>query len=152
MRKRDVQLVMRMLALLLVAVVAALGVLIVLQNSELDKLVGASRLRTALVVLAPVASIALINYSMVAKSIVRESLLTEVYILAGTTLAYLAVVLSVLFGTAVEVETCPFYKPFCQDEIGIRTNWHLGVLFSVASLTVLVAALRRAGILRRSEA
>lgn len=130
--------------------VAALAAVITLQNRALDVLVEPSFLRTLLTVAAPLACIALVNFSLSVKSFGNKSLGTELLIVLGAMQVYLAVVLSILFGTpyVANADRCTMWKPLCREHLSVVPDWRLGAAFALCGVLSLIAALRRSSVLK----
>jgi hypothetical protein len=123
--RRLTRLLLRVLTLVILSLVLALGALVVMENGELRRVWPPTPLRTALVVLGPVAAIWLTHFTLGVKSFGHRSLASE--LLAGLvpTLTYLGVTLS-LIGDVGPGPACAWWDPFCQPRAGLpRPDWRV---------------------------
>lgn len=111
--RRLTRLLLRVLTLVILSLVLALGALVVLENAELRRVWPPTPLRTLSVLAAPVAAIWLTNFTQAVRSFGHRSLVSEVLIASVPTLTYLAITLS-LIGSLGEIAGCSWFDPFCE--------------------------------------
>lgn len=143
--RRLTRLLLRVLTLVILSLVLALGALVVMENGELRRVWPPTPLRSALVVLGPVAAIWLMNFTLAVKSFGHRSLVSEVLVGLVPTLTYLGVTLS-LAGSVGSGPACAWWDPFCEPQPGMPLpDWRVLALGLIGAGACLGLLWRREG-------
>ena len=118
--RRTTRIVFRLMTLIILALVLAVGSLVVMENAELRRVWPPTALRTTLIIIGPIAGIWLMNFTLAVKSFGHRSLLSEMLIGLTPTLVYLGIVLSMMTGIG-HTTPCPWWNPFCVAEAIVPT-------------------------------
>lgn len=105
-RKSDAKLINRAAIVSITALALGLGVAVAQQSGEFTKLLPATEAREALFFVAPLATLATVQYTLAGKSFSFKSLTVEGLMLSGAYAWFLAVVLRGYFGVAKVRDDC----------------------------------------------
>lgn len=148
MTSRDVKFVTRVIVMTMVALAAALGVRVVMESAELAKVVKPTPLRDMLSFVAPVASLAIIHYTLALRAYGIRSLQTEGITFLSVVCVFLAITLPYYFGPQVPVfvSECAWWKAWGCRAVEVQLNYWLLATIVVVGFVALVSALKREGI------
>ncbi len=152
MNKRDTKFISRIIVLTMTALVLGLGARVVLENAELTKILPRSGLRDLLLVIAPLASLMAIQYTLAVKSFGMRSLYTEGMVFFFCASVFLAITLAHFFGQTVELppEECPWWRVLgCASTAQTQANYIWSPLIISCGFVALFLALQRENILSR---
>lgn len=150
MTSRDVKFVVRIIVMVMMALVAALGARVVLESAELAKIVGRTPLRDMLILFAPIASLAIIHYTLALRSYGIRSLQTEGLTFLAAVCVFLAITLPYYFGSpvSVSVSECAWWRLWGCSAVEIRLNYWLLSLTGVVGVVALLCVLKREKVMR----
>lgn len=141
MTKRDVKFIMRIVIMVMMALVAGLGVRVVLESVELLKIAPRTPLRDMLIFVSPIASLAILHYTLALRSFGIRSLQTEGLTFIAVVCVFLAITLPYYFGSPAS--KCAFWKILgCNDRVAKLNYWLLSVI-GLVGLVALFLTLRR---------
>ena len=142
--------VYRVMVLAALAVVMGIGVVVVKESREMQKLIEPSFARDLLLLMAPLAGLAMIGYSLTSKMFSSGGLLGEFIALLGSYSLFLAVALPSFFKRELKPdEACEFWQFFCDDQLLVRDN-RIVFLFVGLAAVFFVLSLTRARLLPKS--
>lgn len=150
MTSRDVKFVMRIIVMMMMALVAALGARIALESAKFEKVVGRTPLRDMLILFAPIASLAIVHYTLALKSYGIRSLQTEGLTFLAVVCAFLAITLPYHFGSQVPVSIseCAWWKLWGCSADEVKFNYWLLSVIAVVGVVALAHVLRREKVMR----
>ncbi|WP_132460329.1 hypothetical protein [Rhodovulum marinum] len=122
----------RIVTLFVVACVMALGAIFVLDSSELAKVTGEASTRQVLVLAAPLAGLALTNFSMFSRSSGQKDFVLEILIVSVAYCLFLAITLPFAFRHDSE---CKLFGYFCEE-----TSLVIPTVSTIALVAVLASA------------
>lgn len=145
MTRRDMKFVSRCLIISLIALVMSIGVRVVLESGELEKLIPRSPLRDFLLFFGPLVSLMAFHYMLAVKSFGFRTLVAEGLAYSVAMFLFLAVTLSYYFGHIVRVEAvCPAWKIWgCHPAEARSPNIALAAALILAAVAAAVTLLRR---------
>lgn len=147
MGRREERFVHRVGVLAMLAVVMGIGVVVVKESREIQKLIEPSNARDLLLLLAPFAALAMTGYTLAGKMFSSGGLIGEFFGLIGSYFLFLAVALpSFLKREVPSAEACNFWQIFCEETLTVRDH-RISVLLFILSLLLISASLWRAGVL-----
>lgn len=147
MGRREERFVHRVVVLAMVALVMGIGVVVVKESRELQKLVEPSTARNLLLLSAPLAGLAMTGYTLAGRTFSSGGLLGEIIGLIGSYFLFLAVALPSFSKREVtSVEVCNFWQVFCEETLSVRDH-RIALLFIVLSAVFTSVSLWRAGVI-----
>ena len=145
--RREERFVHRVIVLAMLSIVMGIGVVVVKESREMQKLLEPSTARDFLLLLAPIAALATTGYSLAGKMFSSGGLIGEFLGLFGSYFLFLAVALPTFLKRRVSSEeACRFWQIFCEETLLVRDN-RITLLFLIVSLLLFSASLSRAGVL-----
>lgn len=149
--RREERFVHRVVVLAISAIVMGIGVVVVKESREMQKLIEPSTARDLLLLLAPFAALAMTGYTLAGKMFSNGGLIGEFIGLIGSYFLFLAVALpSFLKREVSSPEACSFWQIFCEETNSVRDH-RLTLLFLVLSSLLVSASLWRSGIFSRDS-
>ena len=131
--RREERFVHRVVVLTMVATVMGIGVVVVKESREMQKLIEPSTARDLLLLFAPLAGLAMTGYSLTGKTFSSGGLLGEFIALIGAYSLFLAVALPSFFRRELaSAEGCKFWQVFCEETLSVRDH-RITLLFIVMS-------------------
>jgi hypothetical protein len=145
--RRDERFVHRVVVLTMIAIVMGIGVVVVKESREMQKLIEPSTARDLLLLLTPFAGLAMTGYTLAGKTFSSGGLLGEFIGLTGSYCFFLAVALPEFFKRELaSEEVCKIWQIFCEETHSARDN-RITLLFIVLYLVLVTASLWRAGVI-----
>lgn len=146
MGRREERFEHRCVVLAMLAVVMGIGVVVVKESREMQKLIEESTARDLLLLFAPFAALAMTGYTLAGKMFSSGGLLGELIGLIGSYFLFLAVALpSFLKREVASVEACSFWQIFCEETLSVR-DYRISLLFIILSSLLVSVSLWRAGV------
>lgn len=130
---------------MMTALVLGLGVRVFLESAELAKVVKQTQMRDTLVFLSPIASLAMIHYTLALKSFGLRSLQTEGLTYLAAVCGFLAITIPYYFGSpvSVSISECAWWKLWGCSTFEVRLNyWLLSIIVTIGA-AALVRALKQ---------
>jgi len=105
--------------MVMAALTLGLAVRLILENSELEKLLPATPTRTLLLIIAPLTSLALLHLTLAARTMSVRCLAIEIATLLGEAALFMAIVSPLLIGSGmtVTIDDCDRWLRACPDEL-----------------------------------
>lgn len=131
-RKADAKLINRAAIINITALALGLGIAVAQQSPEFAKLMPASQTRDILFFIAPLATLASLQYTLAGKTYSYKNLATESLILSGAYMWFLAVVLRGYVGSIKVRENCGWMRDrlFGCDQTWAPNNFlTIGLIF-----------------------
>ena len=145
--RREERFVHRILVLSMFAIVMGIGVVVVKESSEMQKLLEQSTSRDLLLFFAPLAGLAMTGYTLAGKTFSSGGLLGELIGLIGAYFLFLSVSLPSFFKRELSSEeACRFWQIFCEETLLVRDH-RITLLFIVFSALFVSVSLWRAGVI-----
>lgn len=145
MSSRQNYFVNRIVVLVIIAAVLGIGARVLLESQEIRKVTGTGRLKDLLLLISPVASLALVQYSLATRSHGIRDLITEGLAFALPVCFYLLITLPFYFGS-VNIESsldCAWWKVLgCKTETS-SPNYLIGIVILLAAGTSIRALINR---------
>ena len=142
-KERDERYTHRVIVLAIVGLSTGLGAVTILSSDEMTKVLENSALRTALILFAPLAALALTGYSLALRSRRSYHVAKEALALAGAYLLCLSVVLPTVATQFFYPDPdCSFWIFQCQPQ-GDLMRWSLSLLLLFAGGGLLGIAITR---------
>ncbi|MCV2873300.1 hypothetical protein OEZ71_13455 [Defluviimonas sp. WL0050] len=146
--RREERLVHRTFVLIVVAAVMGIGVVVIKENTEIQKLIEPSIARDLLLLIAPLAGLAMTGYSLASKTLSSGGFLSEFFALVGSYSIFIAVALpSFTKRELASGEVCSFWQLFCKETLLVRDH-RITLVFSVVAVVLVAVSLLKAGIFR----
>lgn len=144
--RREERFVHRVMVVAMIAIVMGIGVVVVKESREIQKLIEPSIARDLLLLLGPLAGLAMMGYTLAGKMFSSGGLLGEFIGLMGSYSLFLAVALPSFFKRELASEdVCKIWQIFCEETLSARDH-RISLLFSILSAVLVTASLRRAGV------
>ncbi|MFC3613921.1 hypothetical protein ACFORG_09150 [Lutimaribacter marinistellae] len=138
----------RIFVLAIVAAVMGIGVVVVKESREIQKLIEPSIARDLLLLCAPLAGLAMTGYSLAGRAFASGGLKAEILGLSGAFSIFLAVALpSFLKRQLASSETCRVWQIFCKETLSVRDH-RLTLLFGAVAVVLIILSLRQARVNR----
>lgn len=148
LKRVDHKFVHRVGVLLILAIVMGIGVVVIKESGEVEKLIADTTPRDLLLLTAPLAGLAMTGYSLAGKVLSSGGLLSELFAVAGAYCAFLATALPSFFkqerATGAD---CWFWQWSCEETLLVRHQGLTPFLLFLALVAILFA-LSRASIVR----
>ena len=143
LRRQEERFVHRIIVLATIAVAAGIGVVVIKESREMQKIIEPSFARDLLLLMAPLAGLAMMGYSLASKTFSSGGLPSEIVALLGSYSLFLAVALPTFFKRElVPDEACRFWQLFCDDRFLARDNRITFMLLGLAAVFFAVSLIR----------
>ena len=142
MSPRNIKFILRTGILVLAALTLALAVRLVLENKEITKLLPATQIRTMLLIIAPLTSLALLHFTLAVRSFAARSLGIELAMLLGSAALFFALLAPRLIGTWIlmPVDECGRLLRACPHELMWAPTWWVQSASIAVSVVLIVGA------------
>lgn len=142
--RREEKFVHRVVVLMTLAIAMGIGIVVVKESREIQKLLEPSFARDLLLLFGPLAGLAMTGYSLASRALSSAGLLGEFVSQLGAYALFLAVALpSFVKREVASPEVCKFWQMFCEETLSVRDQ-RITILFLIVAAALILLSLFRA--------